>query len=1000
MHIFSWLILSSYVLFISASTSAQELDIEEVAQLGIPNISSVINLNNFAIGYSTQGPVIHVFTKKDSSWSHLERYNRYNEYPIKHGLQKLSENSVGYVTRRGKLVKFNVNNEGVIIVTETLLEIPNPGLGEQYAYTSAFKVFNEHLFVISLAPSKLFIFNLSDNLKLVSSFTPDISNPIKRLSISEGKIWLTLDKAIMELSVQDQFSNIKLNNLYQFFDNKIIKDIAVNETKIIAIVAETDFYQEGDGKEYYYFEFDSKNKKFTKSTSQYGIAKLFHLKDDNFLMYGTDGKLAFIDFADPSSPIVSLLDGSSAYVDIYDIAEPFISEDKITIPMENSSFKILDLELKELSKFTPEVSELFITTVTEEYLIASVANIGAIKLPIQSIIEFAAGNTNTFPSMETTLLDARCFLQYGDALWAPYHTFFRRHDLNENTPPSQIDLSWFHGLGVFYSSICAQEDNTLFFAGGGDIAYFDVDDSGSPGLFRALDARNIYESDLGMSYSYPNANSIRAMVFNGEQLYLNIDKALLVFDFDREAMTLSLSQAINIQEILDLAFPDFDEMTPHVNSIIWHDEYLFVADSNLGSIYRFQLEGSILTFVDIINGVDLGRVWDGNKSNGSPMFSLRNIRIWRDHLISHAGNKIALYTLTNEGTITSKEFELPDEVFNIHIIGDLIVATLFDNTAKIYKITYIAESFTIQVQEDINKQGLLDSSHDFTNAVILPKSYNGGLSIDGSNFAYTPNPEFSGNDRYLISSNQENGLETTIELEFSVASINDKPLLLQESYVTDEDVAVIFNLNAFDKEGHQISFSVDDDSTLNGTVSVSNEGEMNFTPEQDFNGDTAFILGLADSEDEYSQYQVKLTIDPINDKPIANNSSFSIMANKILESQLLFSDIDSTNLLLEITDTTKNGSLELKEDGKFVYSPNKDFVGQDTFSFSVKDQEGLISTANVSINIASFATEVNKKGGGSIGYLYLLLFIASFAKIFCHRCRLKPKYIINSLEVL
>ena len=180
-------------------------------------------------------------------------------------------------------------------------------------------------------------------------------------------------------------------------------------------------------------------------------------------MYGTDGSLANIDFSDPSSPEIVPLEGSLSYVDIYDIAEPSVSEDKITIPIQNSGFKILDFELNELSKFTPEVSELFITSVTEEYLIARVPNRGAIKLPIQSIIEFAAGDTNVFPSMETTLIDARCFLQYGDALWAPYHTFFRKHDLNENTPPSQIDLSWFHGLGVFYSRICARIDNILLF---------------------------------------------------------------------------------------------------------------------------------------------------------------------------------------------------------------------------------------------------------------------------------------------------------------------------------------------------------------------------------------------------------------------------------------------------------------------------------------------------------------------------------------------------------
>jgi VCBS repeat-containing protein len=95
---------------------------------------------------------------------------------------------------------------------------------------------------------------------------------------------------------------------------------------------------------------------------------------------------------------------------------------------------------------------------------------------------------------------------------------------------------------------------------------------------------------------------------------------------------------------------------------------------------------------------------------------------------------------------------------------------------------------------------------------------------------------------------------------------------------------------------------------------------------------------------------------PANNLPTANDDSFSAVENEtlivpapgILDND---SDPDGNNLSAVLDSTTAHGSLVLVGDGSFTYSPNTDFVGNDTFTYRVFDGLGYSSTATVTISV-------------------------------------------------
>lgn len=93
-----------------------------------------------------------------------------------------------------------------------------------------------------------------------------------------------------------------------------------------------------------------------------------------------------------------------------------------------------------------------------------------------------------------------------------------------------------------------------------------------------------------------------------------------------------------------------------------------------------------------------------------------------------------------------------------------------------------------------------------------------------------------------------------------------------------------------------------------------------------------------------------------NDPPISNDDSYRVRANLTLSLQapgVLGNDIDPNNDVLSalLTKGTTHGSLSLKEDGSFTYTPDPGFVGTDIFRYRAFDGQLKSKPSKVTITI-------------------------------------------------
>ena len=86
--------------------------------------------------------------------------------------------------------------------------------------------------------------------------------------------------------------------------------------------------------------------------------------------------------------------------------------------------------------------------------------------------------------------------------------------------------------------------------------------------------------------------------------------------------------------------------------------------------------------------------------------------------------------------------------------------------------------------------------------------------------------------------------------------------------------------------------------------------------------------------------------------PIAEDFALETYKNLAITGSLKVTDPEGQPMTFTVTRQPKRGNLELKEDGSFTYTPKKNKVGVDSFTFTAADPAGKVSReATITINI-------------------------------------------------
>ena len=120
-----------------------------------------------------------------------------------------------------------------------------------------------------------------------------------------------------------------------------------------------------------------------------------------------------------------------------------------------------------------------------------------------------------------------------------------------------------------------------------------------------------------------------------------------------------------------------------------------------------------------------------------------------------------------------------------------------------------------------------------------------------------------------------------------------------------------------------------------------------------------------------------------NSAPTADNLNFTTYKNIAITESFSATDPDGDTVTYEITGAPKRGEAVMHDDGSFTYTPNKNKVGKDSFTYAATDSNGNVSeNATVEIEITkptSKLTYADMEGESSC---------SSHCKGYQHSCRL------------
>jgi hypothetical protein len=252
----------------------------------------------------------------------------------------------------------------------------------------------------------------------------------------------------------------------------------------------------------------------------------------------------------------------------------------------------------------------------------------------------------------------------------------------------------------------------------------------------------------------------------------------------------------------------------------------------------------------------------------------------------------------------------------------------------------------------------IDGQLDASSVAILTQPGNGSVAVQGDgSLLYTPRANFFGADTLTYTVKDDlDAVSSATQVTITVNAVNDAPVAFDDTVIVLEDVAHIINVigNDTDVDSAIVSISLVSAPT-SGSVSIT-DLQLTYTPGDNFSGADSFTYLARDADGAASNTAtVTLTIEAVNDAPLANNDSVQTDEDQAVEINVLANDsdidgqVDETSV--QIVTAPSNGSAQVSADGLITYTPASNFSGTDQLAYQISDNQGAESTATVTIQI-------------------------------------------------
>lgn len=258
----------------------------------------------------------------------------------------------------------------------------------------------------------------------------------------------------------------------------------------------------------------------------------------------------------------------------------------------------------------------------------------------------------------------------------------------------------------------------------------------------------------------------------------------------------------------------------------------------------------------------------------------------------------------------------------------------------------------------------VDADGDTLTVAITTAPQNGSASVNGSNqVVYQPTADYSGVD-YLTYTITDGTSADSATVVINISSTNDIPIAVDDSNanlilanaILEDSAPLILDVLANDSDADPtdtLTITSITAPTDGGLATISNDRIL-YQPAANFFGSESFDYTISDGTTTDTA-TVTLAITSVNDDPVAVDDSATVIedsADNVIDVLSNDSDGDGDTLSISITTSPSEGTASLNDSGAIVYTPDADYSGVDSLSYTISDGSN-IDTGTLVINVTA-----------------------------------------------
>ncbi len=364
---------------------------------------------------------------------------------------------------------------------------------------------------------------------------------------------------------------------------------------------------------------------------------------------------------------------------------------------------------------------------------------------------------------------------------------------------------------------------------------------------------------------------------------------------------------------------------------------VYVVDSPNNRILKFDSNGSPLATWGI-NGSQNGQFHDprGVATDKSGNIYVADTGNYRIEKLDSNGNFITTWTLSK----TSKgQLEVP-------------YAIAVDSLGNVYAADYSYNGGIQKFDSNGNPLATIGGGSSFSD-----------ITIDSHNIIYADGKKFDSNGTLLGSiSFPWSSQGIAVDSKGNIYSggyelvFYDSPVVNSQTLSTNQNSTLAIHLTGSVKSNSNLSFSIK--SYPSSGKLVGSNTDYVYTPYPSFSGNDSFTFTANDGYQNGNTGTISITVSRVDHRPTATSSVGSVNENTPLQIVLSGNDIDNNKITYAIGTNPLHGTLGgfNSTNGYVIYTPNRDYVGNDNFAFTTSNRsfQSTIATFTLTVNPVSY----------------------------------------------